>query len=260
MVTSLGNVVGRGSAVQSMITAIARRHALPRLDQGRIRQTDDISSSTLIRRRRIWQEGKSQEEIMKRSPYPNGDGSAARGGRSPVSTRYPLGSGARRVGEPPGAPTYRVGACCGRSRSRRLVGPGVDYGCAVDGQNHVWMAQRGFDSLESNEKGPGTRAPSSTSAASGAVILEFDAAGQLLSSWGRAEPGYRWPQVTGGIAVDTKANVWITAAGLDPAPLRKRPRPGRGRGREVLEGREGRRSAARVLVRRPLLKFAHDGR
>ena len=55
-------------------------------------------------------------------------------------------------------------------------------------------------------------------------ILEFDAAGKLVSSWGGPSQGYQWPQVPGGIAVDTKGNVWITAAGLEPPPPAAGPR------------------------------------
>src|SRR6185436_1285516 len=56
-------------------------------------------------------------------------------------------------------------------------------------------------------------------------VLEYDADGRLISSWGGPSVGYQWPQVTGGISVDAKGNVWIAAAGLEPPPA-----GGRGRG------------------------------
>ena len=91
-------------------------------------------------------------------------------------------------------------------------------GVTVDAQNHVWVAHRA-DSLETNEKGMVLAQPSSSVCCTPAPpILEFDSAGKLLSSWGGASQGYQWPQVPGGIAVDTKGNVWITAAGIEPAP------------------------------------------
>ena len=37
----------------------------------------------------------------------------------------------------------------------------------------------------------------------------------LLTSWGGPGRGYAWPQSPGGLAVDAKGNVWITAAGLE---------------------------------------------
>jgi len=100
-------------------------------------------------------------------------------------------------------------------------------GVAVDAQNHVWVAHRGADSLQNNEKGMILTPPTSSVCCTPAPpILEFDTAGKLLASWGGPSQGYQWPQVPGGIAVDAKGNVWITAAGLEPPP----PAAGRGRG------------------------------
>src|SRR5437762_12341162 len=100
-------------------------------------------------------------------------------------------------------------------------------GVAVDAQDHVWVAHRGADSLEGNEKGMMATPPTSTVCCVAApFILEFDSAGKLLAHFGGPGEGYQWPQSPGGIAVDAKGNVWVTAAGLEPAPA-----GGRGRGR-----------------------------
>src|SRR5262245_30939427 len=104
-------------------------------------------------------------------------------------------------------------------------------GVATDAQNHVWVVHRGNESLEANERGmiavPGGQGQPSSSVCCMAApfVLEYDADGRLVSSWGGPSVGYQWPQVTGGIAVDGKGNVWITAAGAEPAPA-----GGRGRG------------------------------
>src|SRR5499427_781342 len=98
-------------------------------------------------------------------------------------------------------------------------------GVAVDAQDHVWVAHRGADSLEGNEKGMMATPPTSVLCCTAAqFVLEFDTAGKLLSNFGGPGQGYQWPQSPGGISVDAKGNVWIAAAGLEPAP------PG-GRGR-----------------------------
>ena len=55
-------------------------------------------------------------------------------------------------------------------------------------------------------------------------VLEFDQAGKLLSSWGGPGAGYQWPQSPGGLTVDAKGNVWVTAAGLEPPPTARRQR------------------------------------
>src|SRR5262245_40568687 len=97
-------------------------------------------------------------------------------------------------------------------------------GVAVDAQDHIWVANRGTESLQGNEKGP-TLTPWASECCFGAPqILEFDAAGTLLNSWGGPGQGYQWPQNPAGITVDGKGNVWIAAGGYPAAPA------GRGRG------------------------------
>jgi DNA-binding beta-propeller fold protein YncE len=49
-------------------------------------------------------------------------------------------------------------------------------------------------------------------------VLEFNAAGKIVSSFGGPGPGYQWPQSPGSLTVDAKGNVWVTAAGLEPPP------------------------------------------
>src|SRR5262245_28666056 len=104
-------------------------------------------------------------------------------------------------------------------------------GVTTDAQNHVWVVHRGNESLEANERGMipvpgGTGQPTSSVCCMAApYVLEYDANGLLVSSWGGPSATYQWPQITGGIAVDAKGNVWITAAGLEPQPA-----GGRGRG------------------------------
>jgi hypothetical protein len=99
-------------------------------------------------------------------------------------------------------------------------------GVAVDAQDHLWVVHRGADSLEANEKGMMLSPPTSSVCCTAApFVLEFDAAGKVVSSFGGPGQGYDWPQSPGGLAVDTAGNVWITAAGLVAPP----PAPG-GRG------------------------------
>ena len=114
-------------------------------------------------------------------------------------------------------------------------------GVAVDAQDHVWVTHRGADSLEGNEKGMMANPPTSTKCCTAApFILEFDSDGKLLANFGGPGQGYQWPQSPGGIAVDAKGNVWVTAAGLETPPPAGRGRatvdpdavgpPGGGRG------------------------------
>jgi DNA-binding beta-propeller fold protein YncE len=126
-----------------------------------------------------------------------------------------------------GPPAYRVTPLWPQPFQDDSWVLGSITGVTVDAQNHVWVAHRGADTLQNNEKGMILTPPSSTVCCTPAPpILEFDTSGKLLSSWGGPSQGYQWPQVPGGIAVDTRGNVWIAAAGLEPPPSVA----GRGRG------------------------------
>ena len=87
-------------------------------------------------------------------------------------------------------------------------------GVATDAQNNVWVAHRGNESLEANERGlipvPGGQGQVSSSVCCMAApfILQYDPSGKLIGSWGGASTGYQWPQATGGLAVDAKGNVY----------------------------------------------------
>ena len=137
-------------------------------------------------------------------------------------------------------------------------------GVAVDAQDHIWIVHRGADSLTARtENGLGTNPPSAELCCRPAPpVLEFDAAGNLLGSWGGPGQGYDWPKTPGGIAVDAKGNVWIAAAGW-PEP------PGAGRaGGGRAGGRGGDAAAAPAPATPPpppshdahILKFSRDGK
>jgi len=117
------------------------------------------------------------------------------------------------------APKYGVEVYWPRPFTNHSWVLGSITGVTVDAQNHVWVAHRGNDSLENNEKGMALTPPSSSVCCTAAPpVLEFDQAGQLVSSWGGPGAGYQWPASLGSLAVDGKGNVWIAAAGLEPTP------------------------------------------
>src|SRR5262245_55820064 len=92
-------------------------------------------------------------------------------------------------------------------------------GVAVDSQDHIWITHRGADSLGANERGAVLNPPTGCCVPA-PQILEFDQAGNLVSHWGGPGQGYDWPQSTGGIAVDSKGNIWLAAAGAPEAAAR----------------------------------------
>ena len=87
------------------------------------------------------------------------------------------------------------------------------------------MTHRGVDSLQTNEKGPTLATWAAECCYAAPQVLEFDMSGRLLDSWGGPGDGYQWPQNPSGIAVDSKGNVWIAAAG---APVAAGARGARG--------------------------------
>jgi DNA-binding beta-propeller fold protein YncE len=99
-------------------------------------------------------------------------------------------------------------------------------GVTVDAQDHIWVVHRGVDSLQTNEKGPALEPWASSCCFAAPQILEFDAAGTLLSNWDpKTGSGFDWPHDPAGIAVDDKGTVWV-AGGLPASSLPA----GRGRG------------------------------
>jgi DNA-binding beta-propeller fold protein YncE len=137
-------------------------------------------------------------------------------------------------------------------------------GVTVDAQDHIWIVHRGHASLTARtEAGLGTDPPTSELCCKAAPpVLEFDQAGTLVGSWGGPGQGYDWPESPGGIAVDAKGNVWITAAGFPEAPARR----GGGAGRAGGGGAAGAAGATPPPAPAPprtdahILQFSRDGK
>jgi DNA-binding beta-propeller fold protein YncE len=135
-------------------------------------------------------------------------------------------------------------------------------GVSVDARDHVWVTHRGADSLEGGEKGMMVTPPTSSLCCTAApFVLQFEADGKLVSNFGGPGQGYQWPQSPGSLVVDAKNNVWIAAAGLEPAP------PASGRGRSGVDTTAAGVAAAGRGSTAPtgpadahVLKFSADGK
>jgi DNA-binding beta-propeller fold protein YncE len=148
------------------------------------------------------------------------------------------------------APTFQVDPLWPKPLPNHWI-LGSITGVALDGRGHIWIVQRGIDSFTARtEIGLATDPPTAEVCCRPAPqVLEFDAAGALVSHWGGPGDGYQWPRAPGGIAVDAAGNVWIAGAGLDPPS-------GRGRGRG---GRAGAPAAAPPPQDAHVLKFSRTG-
>src|SRR5258705_10098689 len=93
-------------------------------------------------------------------------------------------------------------------------------GVAVDAQDHIWIVHRGYVSMTARtEIGAATNPKTAEDCCVPAPpVLEFDPAGNLVGHWGGPGQNYEWPVSPGGLAVDAKGNVWITAAGPPEIP------------------------------------------
>jgi len=101
---------------------------------------------------------------------------------------------------------------------------GSAIGVWVDERDHVWMIHRSSDSLAEQERAGELEEAQCCSGAP--PVLEFDAEGNLVSSWGGPGEGYEWPQSNHGISVDHLGNVWIGGNGGGDSHILKFTRTG----------------------------------
>jgi DNA-binding beta-propeller fold protein YncE len=123
---------------------------------------------------------------------------------------------------------------------------GAVIGVAVDARDHVWVLHRP-GSLEEKEKYKTWTPQAASCCAPAPPVLEFDARGELVGSWGGESKGFDWPSSNHGIDVDYKGNVWIG---------------GNGRGKQAapLAHNEDRMAAAGPVHDSMLLKFTQAGK
>jgi DNA-binding beta-propeller fold protein YncE len=115
------------------------------------------------------------------------------------------------------APRYEVDPFWPKPLPNRWI-LGAVAGVAVDARDHVWIVHR-----------PSTLQPNETRSIWRAAppVLEFDPAGNLVSSWGGPGSGYEWPDLEHGIHVDHDDNVWLGGGGEKDAQILKFTRDGK---------------------------------
>jgi len=98
---------------------------------------------------------------------------------------------------------------------------GSVVGVSVDANDRIWMIHRP-SSLVDNEKAAALNPPRAECCFPAPPVLVFDQAGNLVKSWGGAQPGSdQWPDSEHGIFVDHKGNVWIGGNGAKDAQVMK---------------------------------------
>lgn len=110
---------------------------------------------------------------------------------------------------------------------------GQTIGLTVDDRDHVWIIHRGNDpgNLDRTEMAfPAAGQPRVSECCQAAPpVLEFDAEGNLVGSWGGPQAGaaFSWPESNHGIVVDHKGFVWIGGNGGPDAHILKFTRDGK---------------------------------
>ena len=195
---------------------------------------------------------------------------------SPVAPRFALHAQAK-------APAFEVDRLWPMPLPNHWV-YGSITGLAIDSRDHIVVATRPASVAQGNEAGLMSNTPTAEHCCLAAPpIMEFDAAGKLVASWGFGGSGYDSPVSTGGIAIDAAGNLWIAAAGVpEPAAAAAGATgvvpgargaagaagatAGRGRGETVIPGAEGapvntgRGNAPAGPADAHILKFTRDGK
>ena len=104
---------------------------------------------------------------------------------------------------------------------------GSVIGVSVDSRDHVWVIHREGSLNRQTEASAGINTPEGTCCSAAPPVLEFDAEGNLVNSWGGPGEGFDWPASNHGITVDHMDNVWIGGNGENDAHILKFTRAGR---------------------------------
>src|ERR1700730_11289432 len=106
-------------------------------------------------------------------------------------------------------PEYRVDASWPKQLPNNWI-MGQVGGMAVDKDNHIWVLQRPASNVKDDL---GLDEKVSICCTSAPPVLEFDAQGNLIKSWGGPGEGYDWPGTEHSIFVEQTGNVWVTGNG-----------------------------------------------
>jgi DNA-binding beta-propeller fold protein YncE len=135
---------------------------------------------------------------------------------------------------------------------------GQTIGVSVDAQDNVWIIHRA-GSLEAGEQHATTNPPTAKCCAPAPPVLEFDAAGNLINSWGGAGNGYDWPDSNHGITVDYKGNVWIGGNGRGTAQAATKDGKGK-QAKQEFKLEEGQVGGVQPFNDNMVLKFTKAGK
>jgi len=103
---------------------------------------------------------------------------------------------------------------------------GSTIGVSVDSRDHVYIIHRHQSLNLETEASAGKNTPAGTCCMAAPPVIEFDAGGNVVASWGGPAQAYDWPTSNHGITVDHMDNVWIGGNDVKDAHLLKFSRAG----------------------------------
>jgi hypothetical protein len=106
-----------------------------------------------------------------------------------------------------------------------LLGSAV--GVAVDSRDHIFVVNHAGNFNARTEISAATTPPTGECCLPAPPILEFDADGNLVASFGGPGQGFRWPTTVHGIAIDNANNLWVGGVGGSDTQILKFGRDGR---------------------------------
>jgi hypothetical protein len=110
------------------------------------------------------------------------------------------------------APKFEVDPMWPMPMSKRWI-LGSVTGLAVDSRDHVWVINLTDSFTARTETGANANPPIGECCFPAPNVLEYDASGAVVRSWGGPGQGYDWPEKNHGLGIDPEGNVWIGGAG-----------------------------------------------
>ena len=116
-------------------------------------------------------------------------------------------------------PTFKVDPMWPKTLPKNWI-MGQVGGITVDAQDTIWVNQRPR-SLTKDEAGAAQNPPQSKCCAPAPSIIQFNAAGDVLKSWGGPGQGYDWPEQEHALRLDGKGNIYLAGNGSKDQMLLK---------------------------------------
>jgi DNA-binding beta-propeller fold protein YncE len=143
----------------------------------------------------------------------------------PASSAAPATAPAAEFGAAGVAPRFEVEPFWPKPLPNHWV-LGSTIGVSVDSRDHVWIIHRQQSLNAQTEASAGTNAPTGQCCMPAPNVIELDAQGNVVGSWGGPGEGYDWPTSNHGITVDHMDNVWIGGNDVKDAHVLKFSRNG----------------------------------